>query len=144
MDFIRILGGDFRTGITFIEGRALKLKSTAGKKESLPFEEIVSILYMDEETRVTAGGAAKGIAAGGILGGVAAGAMAGGLTGPAGAVLGAAAGALLAAHKTFVKRRIELNDGRWFIAEGRKNAWQLLGQLVAEAGREQKLIEKSI
>lgn len=120
MNFIRIVGGDFRTGIVFVEERALKLKNIDGKKENLPFEDIVSIHYVEKEKRATASDTAKGVAAGGVLGGVAAGALAGGLTGPAGAILGAAAGAVLATRRTFLKSRVEIRDGRWFIAEGHR------------------------
>jgi hypothetical protein len=123
---IRVLGGDFRPGRTTLDYPSLQLTNRDGASEEIPISSIVKVKIVERERRTTLLDRFSTAAAGGIVGGIAAGAMAGGLTGPAGALIGAAAGGLLAAGQMFVTCRVELAEGRWFVATAHKDTWKSL------------------
>lgn len=113
---IRVVAGDFQAGRATVEVDGLKLKNRGSAPELIVFGQIRHITTLKRERRPTTLNRASGVAAGSILGAVAAGAMAGGLTGPAGAALGAVAGGILAVGRKVGTFRVELTDGRVFIA----------------------------
>ena len=129
MSKILVIGGNFRAGRLVIQN-PLSLSSNAGR-EDIEVAKIRSIVLITKEKRSTIQDRLGSIAAGSIVGGVAAGAIAGGLTGPAGAILGAAAGAVLAAQSKFYTYRVEFADGRYFLATGSKSAWENLKALAS-------------
>ena len=99
---------------------------------AIPFGAFLSIGELDRERHSTAVDKIATGAAGGIVGGLAAGAHRC-LTGPAGAVIGALAGAVLAVRRTVLTCRVELRDGRAFIAVGRKGDWAAIRDAIRRA-----------
>jgi hypothetical protein len=125
---ILVLGGDFRKGRLELADE-LQMTNGDGFVEPISPRSIIRI------GKVTAEGGISSrlttMAAGGIVGGIAAGVLAGGLTGPAGAVIGAVAGAALGSGKVIISR-VDLADGRYFIASGSPAAWDTLRAMTAQ------------
>jgi outer membrane lipoprotein SlyB len=118
---ILVLSGSFKRGRVELRD-VLEMKSEAGI-EAVSVGEIVRIGKVTSEGGLSS--RLSTMAAGGIVGGIAAGVLAGGLTGPAGAVVGAVAGAALGSGKIVICR-VDLRDGRHFIASGSPAAWDTL------------------
>jgi hypothetical protein len=106
------------------------MRSRAGRNEIVEFGDVREVRALEHDRHVMLGDRAAGVAVGGIIGGVAAGALAGGLTGPAGAVIGAAAGAILSVRRKFLTCRVDLRDGRAFIATARSETWAAIRDTI--------------
>jgi len=130
MSFIRVIAGDFDPGRIEFDDVGFAMRSRAGRNEVVEFGDIREVRALEHEKHVMLGDRAAGVAVGGIIGGVAAGALAGGLTGPAGAVLGAAAGAILSVSRKFLTCRVELRDGRTFVATARSETWAAIRDTI--------------
>ena len=130
MSFIRVISGDFDPGRIEFDDVGFAMRSRAGRNEVIEFGYVRDVRALEHERHVMLGDRAAGVAVGGIIGGVAAGALAGGLTGPAGAVLGAAAGAIFSVTRKFITCRVELRDGRTFVATARSETWAAIRDTI--------------
>jgi len=133
MTSFRVIQGDFRRGRADLEADGLRLRIGTLATTVIPFGAIQTTALLGRDKQSVTDKLALTFA-GGLAGGIGAGALAGGLTGPAGAVLGAVAGAVIAtSQRSFATCRVELRDGRTFIAIGRVEAWIALEDLIRRA-----------
>lgn len=133
MSSLRVLQGDFKRGQIDLRPEGFRLRKGSINLETIPYGAILLVKNLGSEKHGTASDKVATTVAGGLLGGIAAGSLAGGLTGPAGAALGAVAGAVISIKRMFATCRIELRDGRTFIAKGLMNDWMALEDLVRRA-----------
>jgi hypothetical protein len=133
MSSLRVLQGDFKRGRIDLEPEGFRLRTGSIAIATVPYGAILLIKNLGREKHGTATDKVATTVAGGIIGGIAAGSLAGGLTGPAGAALGAVAGAVISVKRMFATCRVELRDGRSFIAKGLVNDWMALEDLVRRA-----------
>jgi hypothetical protein len=129
----RVIQGDFKRGRADLEAGGLRLRTGSIATVIIPFGAVRNTALLGRDKQSVSQKLAM-TAAGSLVGGIGAGALAGGLTGPAGAVLGALAGAVIATtQRSYATCRVELHDGRTFIAMGQVEAWIALEDLVRRA-----------
>ena len=122
MSALKILGGDFKSGLAEFNSACIKLRGARGP-EDLHLSLVVDVKKVGGETHVDGSGTLKTAAVGSVIGGIAAGAAAGGITGPVGALIGACAGAVLTTRKLYPVSVVSLRDGRHFTATAREGEW---------------------
>ena len=131
---MRVLAGDFRKGRVPYDDIGFTLKSAlSGRAEPIPFGFVQAVYELGHDKHGSITHRIATAAGSGLLGGVAGGVVAGTVGGPVGAAIGAVAGAILAARKQMLICRIDLRDGRSFVAIAATEIWTALRDSIARA-----------